>query len=168
MRGAGAGAVRAAARPGRARRAAASAAGGAQRGPAAQQGEGGPRTSRARRGLPGARQGGEGEDSVIPLGLRESRSISCPGRVEGRWWVRVCGWARSGSMDPLGPRSPRSGEELEVGGSSEQEGSSVYKHFSTRPRPLAERLPALILLLHESFPAQVLLPYSHGVLGRAH
>lgn len=45
-------------------------------------------------------------------------------------------------MDPLGPHSPpRWGAVLEVGGSSEQEGSGVYKHFSTqKPSGLVLRL----------------------------
>lgn len=146
VRGAGAGAVRAAARPGRARRAAAAAAGGAQRGPAAQQGEEGPRTphlSGTEGAAGGSRRGGEGEDSVILLELQETRSIYCPGRLEGRWWMRVCGWAGEwGPWTPRDPAAPRSGEQCwSLGVSSEQEGSSVYKHFSTqKPSGLVLRL----------------------------
>lgn len=76
-------------------------------------------------------------------------------------------------MDPQGPRSPplwgavlEFGDELGAGGI--QCLQTLLNAETQRPRPSAVRLPALILLLYESFPAQVLLPCSHGVLGQAH
>lgn len=46
--------------------------------------------------------------------------------------MRVCGWAGEwGLWTPGAPQPPALGAVLEVGSSSEQEGSSVYKHFST-------------------------------------
>lgn len=68
-----------------------------------------------------------------------------------------------------GPAAPRAGEQgWRLGAVRSQRDPVLLLSAQTqRPRPSAERLPALILLLHESFPARVLHD-SHGVLGRAH
>lgn len=139
VRGAGAGAVRAAARPGRARRAAAAAAGGAQRGPAAQQGERGPRSSHpAALGQPGGLGGRRGGRLRHPAGIAGDQELFLP-RQGGRSLVGACLWLGKGvgSMDSWSPAAPRAGEHCWKLGAARSRRDPVFTNTSQRRNPAA-------------------------------